>query len=82
MPRARVRPRLLTGGQSIVNMAPMVRRCVDRIDPDSVDLIDRAQDTADVWPTDHSEQDFAAGADEGQGGTGLARSDCAQDVDT
>jgi hypothetical protein len=81
VPRTRVGPRLLTGDQPVVDVKPVVRRRVGWIDADRLDLIDRVQDAVDVWPADDAEQDFAPGADEGQGGTGLARSDCAQDVD-
>jgi hypothetical protein len=40
-------------------MAPVVRRRVDRIDADRLDLIDRVQNAADVQPAD-AKQDFAA----------------------
>jgi hypothetical protein len=78
--RALVYGRGSPSGQSIVDMAPMVRRCVDRVGAHCVDLIDLAQDTTDVWPAGDAEQDFPAEPDERQRGIGLAGRHCAQDT--
>ena len=43
MPRERIWSRLLAGGQSVVDVPPMVGRGVSRIDPAGFDGVDRPQ---------------------------------------
>ena len=48
MPRERIRSRLLTGGQAVVDVPPMVGRGVGRIDPAGFDGVDRPQNVVDL----------------------------------
>ena len=69
--RARIGPRLMPDGQAAVDMAPMVRRDVARIDADRFHGVDRLKHALNLRPAIDAQQDFAAGTDEGKRLIGL-----------
>jgi hypothetical protein len=71
MPRGRVGPPLLAGAQPVLDVTPVVRRGVGRIDADRLDLIDCAQNATDVRPARDAEKDSPPDGQR-QGGKGLA----------
>ena len=71
MPRGRVGPPLLAGAQPVLDVTPVVRRGVGRIDADRLDLIDCAQNATDVRPARDAEKDLPPDGQR-QGGKGLA----------
>ena len=77
----RVAARLLAGRETIVNVPPVMRRDLGRIDADRLDGVDNLQDAFDFRPALGLQQNVAAGAHEGQRLIGFARRDRAQDVD-
>src|SRR6266496_4575330 len=76
-----VGPWLLTDGQTVVNMPPVLRRRVGRIDLDRLNGVDRLQDFFDIRPPREAQQALSARAHVGHGRVALARPDGAQDVD-
>src|SRR5579883_1914952 len=76
-----VAARLLAGGQTVVDMPPVMRRHLARVDADRFDRIDGLEDALDLRPALHLEKDVAAGPHEGQRLIALARRDRAHDVD-
>ena len=77
----RVAARLLAGSETIVDVPPMMRRDLGRIDADRLDGVDDLQDALDLRPALHLQQNVAAGTHEGQRLIGFARRDRAHDVD-
>src|SRR6202040_1022733 len=69
-----------TDGQTVVNVPPVLRRRVDRIDVESLNGVDRLQDLFDIRPPGKTKEALSAGAHVGDGRVAFARSDCAQDV--
>ena len=78
---AAIGTRLVSGAEAIVDMPPVIRRGVGRIDAERLDGVDRREHTLDLGPAADAQQDLAAGTDEGQRLIGLARRDRAHDVD-
>ena len=68
--------------QPVVDVPPVVRRNVSRIDAQRLDGIDRLQHAFDLRPAVYPQQTLPAGADKADRRTGLARTNGAQDVDT
>ena len=56
----------MAGGETVVEMAPMFRRGVARIDVERLDGVDRLQHALDLRPAIDAQQDLAAGTHEGQ----------------
>ena len=59
---ARVIARRLVDGQSVVDVLPVVRRNIGRIDAERLDGVNGMQHTLDLGPTVHAQEDVAAGA--------------------
>src|SRR5579885_1908293 len=76
-----VAARLLAGGQAVVDVTPVIRRYLGRVDADRLDRIDDLEDALDLRPALHLEEAVAAGAHEGQRLIALAGRDRAHDVD-
>src|SRR5713226_123908 len=68
--------------QPVVDVPPVVRRDVGRIDAQRLDGIDRLQHAFDLRPDVYPQQTLPAGADKADRRTGFARTNGAQDVDT
>ena len=68
--------------QPVVNVPPVVRRDVGRIDAQRLDGVDRLQHALHLWPAVYPQQTLPAGADKADRRTGFAGSNGAQDVDT
>jgi hypothetical protein len=64
-----------------VDVPPVVRRNVGRIDAQRLDGINRLQHAFDLRPAVYPQQTLPAGADKADRRTGLARTNGAQDVD-
>jgi hypothetical protein len=62
MPAARVAFRLLADEQAVVNVPPMPRRGIRRIDIEGLGDIDRLQDFLYCRPAGDAQQTFSAGA--------------------
>ena len=60
-------------GHPVVDVAPMVRRNVDRVDAARLDGVDELEHALDLRPAIGAQQDVAAGAHEWQGVAALAR---------
>jgi hypothetical protein len=83
MARLRVNPRHFVGGKTIVDVAPIVGRCVRRVDAERLDGIDNLQHAFDLGPTGQPQQDVAAGPyTRPKGRADCAQSACAGDVAT
>lgn len=67
--------------QSVVNMMPMIRRCIGRIDAERLDGIDQLQHPLDLGPAGQPQQAFSARLDPGDGRIALTRRYRAQDID-
>jgi hypothetical protein len=80
MPRGRVGPPLLAGAQPVLDVTPVVRRGVGRIDADRLDLIDCVQNATDVRPARDAEKDSPPGRTKA-GWNRARRRNCVQDVD-
>ena len=78
---AAIGTRLVSGAEAIVDVPPVIRRGVGRIDAERLDGVDRREHTLDLGPAADAQQNLAAGTDEGQRLIGLARRDRAHDVD-
>ncbi len=81
MPGVRVGSRLLADGHAIVDVLPVLRRGIGRIDAERLDGIDGLQHPLDFRPPGNAQQAFAAGTHIRHGDVALARRDCAQDID-
>src|SRR5258708_2221111 len=79
-PRVGVRDRARR--QPVVDVPPVVRRDLGRIDAQRLDGINRLQHAFDLWPAVHPQQTLPAGSDKADRRTGFARTNGAQDVDT
>src|SRR5258708_30581386 len=77
----RVGSGLLADGQAIVDVRPVLRRGIGRIDAERLDGIDGLQHLLDLGPPGNLQQTFAARAYIRHGDVALARRDGAQDID-
>src|SRR5712692_4165557 len=68
--------------QPVVDVPPVIRRAIGRIDAQRLDGIDRPQHAFDLWPAVYPQQTLPAGSDKADRRTGLASTNGAQDVDT
>src|SRR5712692_11801210 len=68
--------------QPVVDVPPVVRCDIGRIDAQRLDGIDRLQRAFDLWPAVYPQQTLPAGSDKADRRTGFARTNGAQDVDT
>ena len=78
---ARIGTRFMAGGEAIVDVTPMIRRDLGRIDAERFDGVDKLQHPLNGRPAVDTQQDFTAGPHEGQGLVGIARCNCANDVE-
>ena len=58
MTGSRIWPRCFIDRQAVVNVVPIVRRSVGRIDAEGLDKIDQLQNTFDFGPAGQSQQAF------------------------
>ncbi len=77
----RVAARLLAGSETIVNVPPMMRRDLGRIDANRFDGVDDLQNAFNLRPAVHPQQDVAAGTHEGQSLVVFAWRDRTHNVD-
>ncbi len=75
---ARVEARLMAGGETVVEVAPVFRRGVDWIDVERLNGVDRLEHAFDLGRVVDAQQDFAARAHEGQRLEARARLDRAR----
>lgn len=73
-------PRLFAGGETVVNVPPIVGGGVGRIDFDGFDSVDQLQDALDFGPTVNAQKNLAAGTDEWQRREWFARRSGAHNV--
>ena len=73
--------RLQACRQPVVNVAPIVRRRVSRVDVERFDHIDDLKNPFDLGPARQTQQAIAAGRDTRHDRIGFTRSGRAQDVD-
>src|SRR3546814_5887763 len=73
--------RLVAGGQTVVNVTPVIRRYVSRIDVQRLHGVDRLEHALDLRPTVGAKQYLPARTHEGQRLMRLAGADRAHDVD-
>ncbi len=71
----------LAGDHVVVDVPPMIRRNIRRIDAKRVHGIDQGQHPLDLWPAIDTQQDLTARTNEGHGLERFATSDSAQDVE-
>ena len=71
----------LTGTQAVVDVPPMVRRNIRRIDAKRVHGINQGQQPLDLSPAINTQQDLAARTNEGHGLVRFAATNGAQDVE-
>ena len=81
MTRPGVWPGCFVDRHSVMNVVPILRCCVGRIDVERLDDIDHLQHPFDLRPTGKSQQALTARRDLGHGGIALSRRRCAQDID-
>src|SRR5690606_5771215 len=81
MALGRVGVRFQIGGQTVVDVPPMLRRGVGRIEAERIHGVDSDKRTLHLRPAVEAQQDFAAGADERQCLEWLAAPDCPHNVD-
>src|SRR5215216_3659886 len=81
MPRPRVGSRLLSDGQAVVCVMPVVRRCVGSIDAERLDGVNQLQHPLDFRPAGEPQQNIAAWPYIGHGRAALARRNGTQDID-
>ena len=81
MAGAIVWPWFFSGGETVVNVPPIIGGGVGRIDVDRFDSVDQLQDALDFGPAMDAQEDFAARADERHGCVRLAPRRGAQNVD-
>ena len=72
---AAIGARLISGAEAIVDVPPVIRRRVCRIDAERFDPVDGGEHSLDLGPAADAQQDLATGADEGQCLISLARRD-------
>src|SRR3546814_17124001 len=72
--------RLVAGGQTVVNVTPVIRRYVSRIDVQRLHGVDRLEHALDLRPTVGAKQYLPARTHEGQRLMRLAGADRAHDV--
>src|SRR5262249_13213308 len=77
----RVAARHFVDRQAVMNVMPMVRRGVGRIDTERLDSINRLQDLLDFRPAREAQQDFCAGVDIRDSRIAFPRWHGPQDVD-
>src|SRR3984893_724909 len=68
--------------QAVVDVPPVVRRNVGRIDAQRLDGINRLQHALDLRPAVYPQQTLPAGSDKADRRTGVARTNGGPDVDT
>lgn len=81
MARLRIQARVFIDGQAVMNVMPMIRRDISRIDAEHLNGIDHLQQALDLRPAGQTQQNLSARCHIRDGRTALSRSDCAQDVD-
>ena len=81
MPRQCIGSERFADRQTIVNVTPIVRCCVGRIDAQRVDDVDHLQHVLDLRPAGRPQQDVSARAHERNRCAGFAGPDGTQDVD-
>src|SRR5215467_2021231 len=81
MAAARVGPRLFADRKTVVDMPPVLRCGVRRIDPERIDRVDRLQHLLDLRPSGLAQQALPAGTHERHGQIAFTRSNGPQDVD-
>ena len=81
MALAGVGARQISGGETVVDMLPVVGAGLGRIDADLFDGVDRLQHALDFRPAGNAQQDLAAGAHVRNSRIGFAACDGAQNVD-
>src|ERR1700704_753263 len=81
MPTAGVGTRLPSDEEAVVNVPPMLRRSIHRIDAECLNDIDCLQDFLDLRPAGDPQQTFPVRENMGHCRVALAWSDCAQDID-
>src|SRR5260370_19912964 len=81
MPGLRVGSRLLADGQAIVDVLPVVRRGIGRIDAERLDGVDRLKHFLDLRPPGNAQKTLPTGPHIRHRGVALARRDRTQDVD-
>jgi len=74
-------PRLFAGGETVVDVPPIIGGGVCGIDTDGLDTVDHLQNTFDLWPTVNAQKNLAAGTDEWQRRGWFARRSGAHNVD-
>src|SRR3954469_17312399 len=79
--RFRIRTRVFVDGQTVMNVMPMIRSNVGRIDAEHLNGICHLQHALDLRPAGETQQNLSAGCHIGDGRAALSWSDCAQDVD-
>src|SRR3546814_2180978 len=77
----RVRAGLVVRGQTVVDMAPVIRSDIDRIEAHRFNGVDQLQHPFDLRPAVDFQMDFAAGTHEGQRLEWLAGTNGAHDID-
>ncbi len=60
MTRTRINPRHFAYGEAVVDVVPIVGRCVGRVDAERLDGINNLQHAFDLGPTGRLQQDVAA----------------------
>ena len=81
MPGERIGARSFADDETIVNVPPMIRSGIGRIDAERLDSVDRLQHAFDFRPTFHRQEDFATWPHEGRGGAVFAGRDGTQNID-
>src|SRR6266702_4810273 len=81
MTRLRVKPWHFIDGQTIVDVVPIVGRCVGRVDAERLDGINNLQHAFDLGPTGQPQQDVAARPYIGHGCAALTARDSPQNID-
>ena len=77
----RVKARRFSGGEAVVNMAPMVGADVHRIDADELHGIDCLEHALDLRPAGLAQVNLAARPHKGHRRKGFAAFNCAQNID-
>lgn len=81
MARAGVPSWRLAGRQAVMDVTPIVRRCIGGVDAYAFDGVDHLQHLLDLCPTGDPQEDVAAGAHVGNGRARRTGRYGAQDVD-
>ena len=77
----RIGSRSFADSETIVNVPPVIRSGIGRIDAERLDSVDGLQHAFDFLPTFDRQEDFATWPHEGRGGAALAGRDGTHDVD-